>query len=693
MKDQKETAMKKKIITTLSCVMALSFAIYSAGAAETSQRENNTAETNSQSSGATETATQDDSTAAEMSSTAETNEGKETKETKESGERLYCVGSVSKVYVTAAVMQLADQGKVDLDAPVTDYIPDFKMADERFRDITVRMLMNHTSGIMGTTLLNESLYDDHDIDADKILLENLATQRLKADPGEYAAYCNDGFGLLQIIVENVSDMNYTDYITNELAGSLGLSHTGTPMNAASLGEFAPVYVSKLPYDPEYCLDIGSGGIYATASDVAQFGSSFFAGSDKLISQKLVDEMEKKWSDSEDEYQDGCGLGWDYVKKLQYEKAGVQIVGKGGDVGTMHAHLMVAPENEISVSVLSSGGGSSYCMLMCEELLNAALKEQGIEVEDLQPEEVQIGNAIPEEYQQYAGYYSFNAEAGSGLAKISFPDDTSMLMELTTVDGRTTEYYYRYTDSDGFAEVTESGLLKTNRNVLFFEQKDDGKVYIKCRQYTKVPQMGATTRNIYIGERLEDNPVSETVQKAWEGYCEAAFATYNNRYSSTVYDSPFVFMMLPKDLPGYVLAGTGLGYRVLKIEDEKKAVSFQTMPCSTNRDLIDLSVKEDGTLDVSTGNSYVPLSAVPEFSSQVTEVKLTSDQASWYRISDEMAYEVITADYPEDVEIYVYNKFFEPVYTTHYTKAGDEINLPEGGYIVFLGQSGETVTIQ
>nr|MCR5338344.1 hypothetical protein [Lachnospiraceae bacterium] len=71
----------------------------------------------------------------------------------------------------------------------------------------------------------------------------------------------------------------------------------------------------------------------------------------------------------------------------------------------------------------------------------------------------------------------------------------------------------------------------------------------------------------------------------------------------------------------------------------------------------------------------------------------SDQASWYRISDEMAYEVITANYPDDAQIYVYNKFFEPVYTTHYTKAGDEINLPEGGYIVFLGQSGETVTIQ
>ena len=60
-------------------------------------------------------------------------------------DKIYGVGSVSKVYVTTAVMQLVEQGKVDPDAPMTDYIDDFKMADVRYKDITVRMLMNHTS--------------------------------------------------------------------------------------------------------------------------------------------------------------------------------------------------------------------------------------------------------------------------------------------------------------------------------------------------------------------------------------------------------------------------------------------------------------------------------------------------------------------------------------------------------------------
>ena len=75
-------------------------------------------------------------------------------------EYIYCVGSVSKIYSTAAVMRLAEEGKVVLDAPVTDYIPEFRMDDPRYKDITVRMLMDHTSGLMGSTYSGGYLYED-----------------------------------------------------------------------------------------------------------------------------------------------------------------------------------------------------------------------------------------------------------------------------------------------------------------------------------------------------------------------------------------------------------------------------------------------------------------------------------------------------------------------------------------------------
>ncbi len=63
---------------------------------------------------------------------------------------LFNIGSISKVYVATAIMLLVDDGKVSLDKPVMDYLPEFKMADDRYKKITVRMLLNHVSGIPGT---------------------------------------------------------------------------------------------------------------------------------------------------------------------------------------------------------------------------------------------------------------------------------------------------------------------------------------------------------------------------------------------------------------------------------------------------------------------------------------------------------------------------------------------------------------
>ena len=110
---------------------------------------------------------------------------------------LYGVGSVSKTYTAAAVLKLVDEGKVELDAPVTAYLPDFTMADGRYTDITVRMLLNHSSGLPGSTIANGFLLNDPDTLAADTLLEELSSQTLKADPGAFSVYCNDGFTLAE----------------------------------------------------------------------------------------------------------------------------------------------------------------------------------------------------------------------------------------------------------------------------------------------------------------------------------------------------------------------------------------------------------------------------------------------------------------------------------------------------------------
>ncbi|HPB88133.1 MAG TPA: serine hydrolase domain-containing protein, partial [Thermotogota bacterium] len=108
---------------------------------------------------------------------------------------MYGIGSTSKMFVTAATMMLADKGLLDIDTPLTVYIPEFQMADERYKEITPRMLMNHSSGIYGSSFSNSFLFDDPDKTAHDTLLARLASQGLKADPGEMCDYCNDGFSL------------------------------------------------------------------------------------------------------------------------------------------------------------------------------------------------------------------------------------------------------------------------------------------------------------------------------------------------------------------------------------------------------------------------------------------------------------------------------------------------------------------
>ena len=141
--------------------------------------------------------------------------------------RVAAIGSVSKVFCVTAAMQLAEQGKLDLDAPVTDYIKEFKMQDERYKDITVRMLMNHTSGLMGFMLEDNMLYDEVSTDAHDRFLDNLNRSRLKSDPGTMENYCNDGLTLLEIVVERVSGESFTDYVDNHICKPLELESTGT----------------------------------------------------------------------------------------------------------------------------------------------------------------------------------------------------------------------------------------------------------------------------------------------------------------------------------------------------------------------------------------------------------------------------------------------------------------------------------
>lgn len=624
-----------------------------------------------------------------------------------SKEKVYAIGSISKVYVTTAIMQLSEEGKVNLDAPVTEYIPDFKMADERYKEITVRMLMDHTSGIMGTSYKNMMLYEDNDMSSHDELLTSLAGQRLKAEPGAYAAYCNDGFGLLELIVENVSGMSYTEYLDLYIANKIGAEKTGTPVNRFQMEDAVSIYkYGNIPYAYDYCMNIGSGGVTATASEVAEFGSTFFKGNDTLLTENSKDEMAK--CRTENSYRDANGLGWDYVEFLQYEEAGVKVLEKGGDIDNQHAHLVVAPDEEISVSVLSSGGNSMLNSMMAHTLLNVALEEKGIHIEDIKKESVETVSQVPKEYAKYEGYFATSSEVWN----ISFPDMKYMHLEKISANNIVREDYMLTTDGrfvrmeDELSEWADAGYPKQNLRqdynqvLLTFTEEEKGRVFIKKDEIITVNGFGNYANKTYVAENLEENPISEELQDAWEIRCNRDFGLYNQKCSSTSYDHPIGKMILVEEMPGYLFVSVGGAEKLLKITGTDTAEAFLSVPSSESRDLCDLKMEEvvfengasSEVISVSVGQKYLFLDAFPEFTKEIREISLCSEEAGWYHIGDDVAGTRITLDRPKESAVYVYNKYGEVVYSTHMKEWTGGIPLPKDGSIVFLGEDGGKIQI-
>lgn len=583
------------------------------------------------------------------------------------------IGSVSKMYAVTAVMQLVEQGKVDLDAPVMDYIPEFKLADARYKDITVRMLMNHTSGLMGTFYGGSFLFDEKSETYHDTFLKNLSKEQLKAAPGEFNCYCNDGFTLLEIIVERVSGLSFSDYVNENICKPLSLTDTGSVWNM-DMDRQAPIYINgNVRLGHEYCQLIGAGGIISNASDVCTFGSAFFTGNDVLLSGKMKKEMAE--NNKTGDCAENFGLGWDEVEKADYNKVGVTVLSKGGDTDYQHASLVVAPDNEISVAVLSSGGGSGTNEKIALALMDEALLEQGISVEHQDEEKPELLGTVPDDILKYEGLYA-NTDM---TLDISFPDKQYMRVVSVTAN-EDFEEQFMFTEDDSFVKM--SGDVASGNAIVaqpmeeFSFKEKDGQVYLGDRY-------GGCA--LY---KVADKKVNPAVQKAWDERNGVTYYLVSGTYSDISYfKNNKIKLVTSKDAPGFVN-----GY---VMQDENHAGYDFIMPGTVSRDISNLRMEEqDGKeylcLD-DLGWRCISEKDIPVFTSEVKKVDLKSGEASWYRI-DGVKNETIKLEVPEEAAVYVFDKYMNVKYSGFMKGYGYSVPLPEYGMILFLGETGSTISI-
>lgn len=364
---------------------------------------------------------------------------------------LYNIGSISKVYVSAAIMKLCEMGKLELDAPVVQYLPRFTMADPRYKDITVRMCLCHRSGLPGTHWKNSFTYSwlgDTYFDE---CYEYFAHSRLKAAPGEYTTYCNDGFTLAEMVAVEVSGMPLSDFLRKYFLVPLGALST-CASDRLPIGH--DHVVMKSAPRAESLSVVGAGGINSDMLDVCRFGNSFLNHS--VLSKASCDEMGKPHGlpqPPQDTFSHFLGLGWD---RVAFESSafdlGPGVLMKSGGTAQFLSFLVVAPKYGISAAISGTmDTGADHLSILCRLIARALKETEGLDIS--RPSAVchRDFTCVPDALQQaFAGFYA----TPTGVFQVDFSDDTLSVFDLTGAQKRTLYSGLRFCDGRFYGEKGE-----------------------------------------------------------------------------------------------------------------------------------------------------------------------------------------------------------------------------------------------
>ena len=618
--------------------------------------------------------------------------------------RLYGIGSVSKIVTAAAVMKLAEEGKLNLDAPLTSYMPDFRMADARHVRITPRMLLNHSGGFMGTIGNNSMLLGDDAAYAHDRFLTLLASQTLKHDPGERSIYCNDGFTLAEILVERISGISFTDFIETRFAAPLGLQNLKTPQSDFVRTRLASIYLGNNALKPENVGFIGSGGIYATMEDLCRFATLFMDNADgAILSKQSANEMAKNQHRNEMIPADAdttlrYGLGWDCVEDYPFSQYGIQALSKGGATGRYHSNLTVLPRYNLAVAVASSGTDSQE-HLIAQEIILAVLREEGLIPESAPPvpEPNPERTKVPESVKAYAGIY----DAGSmGRWNAAFTDDSLILTRIMAQIERPQEYFY---DKDGQFVSANNDYVSMNAalegihgtaTLHFAEER-----YLIAQIHEQLPGLGTTAMAMPLAEKLENNDVPLAATEAWASGNEKEYLLVSEKYSSAQYLGHAVAKTLVDDRAyGYVgmgiYRGSGASFSLAKITDGTTASGFQSTPTMTGRDTNDLSITRRNGVEYLGINhfQYINAAAAHALANMGSAVVIGSETV-WVDIGSDMGGRVLHITTPPNGAWFAYDAKMNCVATSLEDKLRYTIILPQDGRLAFAGDAGAAFALE
>jgi CubicO group peptidase (beta-lactamase class C family) len=266
---------------------------------------------------------------------------------------VFPIASISKTFAATAILRLAEQGKVDLKAPVRRYLPEFRVRDTlASRDVTVWHLLTHLGGWEG-----QVSGPDRGTETLKNFMTTITDLMQVAPPGAAWSYNNAGFSISGHVIEQVTGTSINRAVRDLVFQPLGLEHAGTTAGDFIVNRFAAGHtvrngaaVLNRPFTPS--VSVTAGGVGVCMTDLmayAQFhlGDGGNAKGERVLTKQSLElmrtpQMRKQGND------DDMGVGW-HLRTV----GGVRTASHGGTLGGHILLLEIAPERNFAIAILTN----------------------------------------------------------------------------------------------------------------------------------------------------------------------------------------------------------------------------------------------------------------------------------------------------------------------------------------------------
>jgi CubicO group peptidase (beta-lactamase class C family)/D-alanyl-D-alanine dipeptidase len=269
-------------------------------------------------------------------------------------ETVYRVGSVSKLFTDIGIMQLVEQKRVDLDAPVSRYLPGFHPANPFGTPITVRELTSHRAGLVREPPVGN--YFDTTSPPLAATVASLNSTALIYRPGTHIKYSNAGIAVVGDVLERVGRQSFARYLSTQVLSPLGMDESAFELTPALASRLAVGYMWS--YDgrrfPAPGFQLGespAGSLYTTVTDLCRFMSAMFARGQgsrgRVLRQATLESMwVPQFAPAGERTGYGIGFGIDTLD-------GRRAIGHGGAIYGFATEALMLPDDSLGVAVVTT----------------------------------------------------------------------------------------------------------------------------------------------------------------------------------------------------------------------------------------------------------------------------------------------------------------------------------------------------